>query len=88
MVQGSGLIRSGGKQPKSPLGGKPKAKGGEPSEVAPPLLAADAKASLRRTEVHCTCGLISPYSGRDYVKSLRSSYLGLYPQNATLSSVG
>ena len=30
---------------------------------------------------HCTCGLISPYSGRDCVKSLRSSYMGLYPQS-------
>jgi len=27
-----------------------------------------------------TCGPISPYSGRDCVKSLRSSYTGLYPQ--------
>jgi len=32
-------------------------------------------------EVHCTCGLIPPYSGRDCVKSLRSSYMGLYPQS-------
>ena len=29
---------------------------------------------------HCTCGLISLYSGRVCVKSLRSSYMGLYPQ--------
>ena len=34
---------------------------------------------MRRTEVHCTCGLISPYSRRDCVKSLRSSYTGLHP---------
>ena len=33
-----------------------------------------------RTEVHCTCRPISPYSGRDCVKSHRSSYTGLYPQ--------
>ena len=37
-------------------------------------------ASLRRTGVRSTCGPISPYSGRDCVKSLRSSYTGLYPQ--------
>jgi hypothetical protein len=36
--------------------------------------------SLGRTGVPCTCGLVSPYSGRDCVKSLRSSYMGLYPQ--------
>ena len=29
-----------------------------------------------------TCGPISPYSGRDCVKSLRSSYKGVYPQTA------
>ena len=40
-----------------------------------------SKASLRRTEVQITCGRISPFSGRDYVKSLRSSYMGLYPQS-------
>ena len=28
------------------------------------------------------CGPISPYSGRDCVKSLRSSYTGLYPRSA------
>ena len=39
------------------------------------------KASLRRREVHCTCGLISPPSGRDCVKSHRSSYMGLHSQN-------
>ena len=39
-----------------------------------------SKASLRRTGVHCTYGLISPCSGHDCVKSLRSSYMGLYPQ--------
>jgi len=37
-------------------------------------------ASLRRAEVQCTCGPVSPYSGRDCVKSLRSSYTRLYPQ--------
>jgi len=31
--------------------------------------------------VHCTCGHISPYSGRECVKLLRSSYTGLYPQS-------
>jgi len=40
-----------------------------------------SKVSLRRTEVHCTCGRISPYSGRDCVKSLQSSCMGLYPQS-------
>ena len=35
-------------------------------------------ASLRRTGLHCTCGLVSPDSGRACVKSLRSSYMGLY----------
>ena len=39
-----------------------------------------SKASLRRTGVRSTCGPISPYSGRDCVKSHRSSYTGLYPQ--------
>ena len=39
-----------------------------------------SKASLRRTGVRSTCGPICPYSGRDYVKSLRSSYAGLYPK--------
>ena len=34
-----------------------------------------------RTGVHSTCVPISPYSGRDCVKSLRSSYAELYPQN-------
>ena len=32
--------------------------------------------------VRSTCGPIYPYSGRDCVKSLRSSYTGLYPQTA------
>ena len=35
------------------------------------------------TEVHYTCGRISPYSGRDCVKLLRSSYMGLYPHTYT-----
>ena len=30
--------------------------------------------------IHCTCGRISPGSGRDCAKSLRSCYTGLYPQ--------
>ena len=29
--------------------------------------------------VHSMCGLISPGRGRDCIKSLRSSYVGLYP---------
>jgi hypothetical protein len=40
------------------------------------------KASLQRTGVHCTCGLTSR-RGRACVKSLRSSYTGLYPQIAS-----
>ena len=39
-----------------------------------------SKASLRRTVVHGTCDLIFPCSGRDCVKSPRSSYMGLLPQ--------
>jgi len=39
------------------------------------------EASLRKTGVRSTCGPLSPYSGRDCVKSHRSSYTGLYPQN-------
>ena len=42
-----------------------------------------SKASLRRTGVHCSSGLIDPCSRRGYVKSLRSSYMGLYPQRGT-----
>ena len=38
------------------------------------------EASLWRTVVHCTCGLVSLCSGRVCVKSLRSSYTGLFPQ--------
>ena len=38
---------------------------------------------MRRTGVHCTCGLISSCSGCDCVKSLRSSYTGLYHRNVT-----
>ena len=30
--------------------------------------------------VHCTCEFMSPCSGRDCVKSLRSFHMGLYPQ--------
>ena len=45
------------------------------------------KASTRRTGAYNTCGPIAPYSGRDCVKSLRSSYTGLYPQTfGTLST--
>ena len=32
------------------------------------------------------CGLISPYGGRDCVKSFRSSYTGLYPQRPSAST--
>ena len=32
------------------------------------------------SRVHSTCGPISPYSGRDCVKSLRPSFTGLYRQ--------
>ena len=35
---------------------------------------------FRRSGDTTPCGPISPYSGRDCVKSLRSSYTGLYPQ--------
>jgi len=40
-----------------------------------------SKASLRRTGVRSTCGSTSPYSGRDCVKSLRSTYTGVCPQS-------
>ena len=43
----------------------------------------ESKASLRRTGIRSTCGPKSPYSGRDCVKSLRSSYTGLYPPSPT-----
>ena len=44
-----------------------------------------SKASLGRTGIRSTCGLISP-SGRDCVKSLRSSYTGLHPYEAISTS--
>ena len=37
-------------------------------------------ASLRRKGVNSTCGTVSPHGRRDCVKSLRSSYTGLYTQ--------
>ena len=45
------------------------------------------EAPLMRTGVRSTCGPISPHSGLDCVKSLRSSYTGLYPQTAGASTV-
>ena len=42
---------------------------------------------LRRTGVHCTCGPLSPCSGCDCVKSLRSSYIGQYPQSHRTFSI-
>ena len=42
----------------------------------------------KRTGVRSTCGPISPYSGRDCVKSLQSSYTGLYPQSLGLGLKG
>jgi len=46
-----------------------------------------SKASLRRTGVHSTCRPMSPYSGRDCVKSLRSSYTGLHPPKSPFLGV-
>ena len=62
-----------------------------PPPPPPPAAAAPAcesKASLRRTEVYCTCGRISLYSGRDCVKSLRSSYMRSYPQTRQITGRG
>ena len=39
-----------------------------------------SKASLRRRGVRITCGPIFLSNGLDCVKSLRSSYTGLFPQ--------
>jgi len=46
-----------------------------PCKVTPVILHGVVSPGVRRT-----CAPISPYSGRDCVKSLRSSYTGLYPQ--------
>jgi len=39
----------------------------------------------RHKRLPLTCGPVSPYSGRDCVKSLRLSYTGLYPQTQPTS---
>ena len=47
-----------------------------------------SKDSLKRTGIRSTCGPISPYSGRDCVKSLRASFTWLYPQNRGCTGFG
>ena len=48
---------------------------------APPLRFSIASCQKHRQGPQHVRAYISPYSGRDCVKSLRSSYTGLYPQS-------
>ena len=57
---------------------------GKDNELVPFITSAPTTYSLPplgiQPHVGCTCGLIPPCSGRYRVKSLRSSFMGLYPQ--------
>ena len=66
--------------------------GGAGRTPPPPRSLADTQllqtAAGQAKSVRCTCGPISSYSGRDCVKSLRSSYTGKIPQTEGAPSVG
>ena len=59
------------------LNPKPVTQNTKPQTPNSKPLAEGLRSGARDTHRH-TCGPISPYSGRDCVKSLRSSYTGLY----------